>query len=722
MKKLFTLSLFFIALTVCGQKSVYVPYEWRNRTDTLIYKESDPDNKYTWSKSRSKENDNFIVFWDKGWGNTAPNELAKSNFYYVDIDDLLKQADYLYDLYINRLKFCDEANSNVGKYKMMICLNHTTEWLATGSGYDDVIGALWVNPSTCKPVGHTIGHEIGHSFQYQVYCDLKGYTGFRSSIGNGSTFWEQTAQWQAAQAFPEPRWTESWLVYGNPYFPKTANYAMTHEWMRYQSYWWHYYLAEKYGEDFIGRLWRHDPKKGNCDPNEVLMSLLDIDVKELYRLYFDYAMKMATVDIEGLKDEGLYYVTNYPYVYNYVPLGGTRHKVAYSSTPQSTGFNVIPLRVPEAGTEVTTEFTSPKYRVSIEKTDPLTYINGDAQSVSVGSRAYYNENSAYNRQRGFRLGYVALLKDGTRQYLYEDSLYCANDNSMGDKTARVSATVPEGTERLWLVVTPAPREYVQHKWDENITNDDQWPYIVEFENTNIADAPIIDERLPITDATITYNVNMPRRTDYNTMPVTLTAEAKAALGTAFQMPAAEVASHLTAWSSAEPADGKMKFYAVSQSTGNITNQSSNTNATYGHWFSAAGERIAYGTSSYLYSDFTPATLTFDIGQYPSRLTVGKTYTIAQALKYKRGTETALVKVVFNITCTAAGTAASYELASVEQSPVIDDVLTGIEALPTHSGTATPVLYYTLSGTPVAHPTRGIYIVRYADGTTKKVRL
>lgn len=48
---------------------------------------------------------------------------------------------------------------------------YQTEWLATGSGYDNKIGALWVNPSTCQPVGSTIAHEIGHSFQYQVYCD-----------------------------------------------------------------------------------------------------------------------------------------------------------------------------------------------------------------------------------------------------------------------------------------------------------------------------------------------------------------------------------------------------------------------------------------------------------------------------------------------------------------------------------------------------------------------
>ena len=54
---------------------------------------------------------------------------------------------------------------------MEIYLLYQTEWLATGAGYDNVIGALWVNPTTCQPVGSAIGHEIGHSFQYQIYCD-----------------------------------------------------------------------------------------------------------------------------------------------------------------------------------------------------------------------------------------------------------------------------------------------------------------------------------------------------------------------------------------------------------------------------------------------------------------------------------------------------------------------------------------------------------------------
>lgn len=103
---------------------------------------------------------------------------------------------------------------------------YQTEWLATGSGYDNKIGALWVNPSTCQPVGSTIAHEIGHSFQYQVYCDkiLQGNPddlkcGFRygyegSNGGNG--FWEQCAQWQSYQDYPGELFANYHSTYGCP--------------------------------------------------------------------------------------------------------------------------------------------------------------------------------------------------------------------------------------------------------------------------------------------------------------------------------------------------------------------------------------------------------------------------------------------------------------------------------------------------------------------------
>lgn len=478
-KVFIVLSCLMHALCMSAQKQLYIPNEWIHPwpSDSLLYMEVDADNKYTWSKSRSKESENFIVYWDKNYGNTIPTNAPSA--YKVDIDDLLQKAEVFYALNVGRLGFCDEANSKVSKYKMMILLNHTTEWICFGAGYDDTIGALWLSPSTCKPVGHSVAHEVGHSFQYQCFSDLGGNAGFRAAIGSGSTFWEQTAQWQANQAYPELKWNQSWSIFKN-----TANYAMTHEWMRYQSYWWHYYLAEKYGIDIIGKIWRHPTAKAG-DANEVYMNMKGYSAADLYKEYFDYAMKMATLDLHVCRDEASPYIGSY--TYNYVALGGTKYQVAYSSCPQSTGFNIISLSVPTAGTEITTDFTSLSKSAALAEGDPVQYFNKYSRYASLSGKKNYNcyTNTKYNAQRAFRIGYVALLEDGTRHYMYEDKLYCSK-TSTGDITEQVKCIVPEKTKKLYLVIVPAPREYIQHKWDDIIENDDQWPYTVEFTNTNIA--------------------------------------------------------------------------------------------------------------------------------------------------------------------------------------------------------------------------------------------
>ena len=112
-----SLPLFLFILlpfTVQAQKTVYIPQEWRQqRTDTLLYKESDPDNKYTWSKSRSVESDNVIVFWDKFYGNTLPSKSPSA--YRVDEQDLLKKCEAFFDLEINKLGFVDPVKSNLAK-------------------------------------------------------------------------------------------------------------------------------------------------------------------------------------------------------------------------------------------------------------------------------------------------------------------------------------------------------------------------------------------------------------------------------------------------------------------------------------------------------------------------------------------------------------------------------------------------------------------------------
>ncbi|MCF0198414.1 MAG: DUF4859 domain-containing protein, partial [Bacteroidaceae bacterium] len=513
-------------------------------------------------------------------------------------------------------------------------------------------------------------------------------------------------QWQANQSYPELKWSQSWGL-----FRQTANYAMTHEWMRYQSYWWLYYLADKYGLDIVGRLWRHDPKKA-ADPNESLMSLMQWDVNRLYKECFDYAMKMATLDISVTRNEADPYIGTLDY--HYVPLGGTAYQVAYASCPQASGFNVVPLSVPEAGTEVTVDFTSLKAGSLLAEGDPVEYFDGN--SMAKLSRTRYNSTSSYTK-RGFRLGFVALMADGTRQYMAEDSVYCAS--GMSDRSCQVGCVVPEGVERLFLVVSPAPAVYYQHQWDEDITNDDHFPYTIILTGSNILGAPVLDDRLPLTDATLTFDVTFPASGDYSGASVTIDGEALSALGTAFQLQGGQLDATMTAWSATVPDDGKTKFYACN-SLGKIVNQGSTANG-YGHWFNASGTRCDYG-SGYVFSEFDPATLTFSIGQFPNRLQNGQTYTIRQALKHRRDVvgddgstekQYGLVAFVFRIRVTddapAGGT-----LASVEQDPIVT---------PVHNVTPdrlAPPAYYSLSGQRLQRPRRGVTIVRQSDGTARKI--
>jgi hypothetical protein len=659
----------------------------------MIYSENDPNNQYTWSKSRSKESDNFIVYWDKYYGNTNPTNAPST--YRVDIDDLLKKCEGFYAKNIGELGFCDEGNSNVSKYKMMVLLNHTTEWVCYGGGYDDVIGALWLSPSTSKPVGHSVAHEVGHSFQYQVYADLKGYSGFRTAIGSGSTFWEQTAQWQANQSYPALKWEQSWNLFMN-----THNYAMTHEWHRYQSYWWHYFLTEKYGIDVIGELWRFNPGYG-ADPNESFMKMMNMDASDLYMEYFLYAMKVATMDMDNVRDEADDYIGTLRY--DYIALGAAKYQVTYSSCPQSTGFNIIQLNVPKAGTEISVDFTSLAKGAPLPKGDAKQYFNGE-RFVTANVSAY-NISNQYS-SRGFHLGYVALMADGSRKYFYDEEVYCTSSDANAEVKGVASCVVPEGVKKLFLVVSPSPSAYIQHKWDEEITNDDQWPYTVEFKGTNIWGAANISDTEDIKDVELSYDVYFPASSSVY-QGITLKVEGAAAsnLGTAFQMQASAVGTLLTQWTSSGPTDGHAMFYAV-DANGVINNSASSANG-YGHWFSASGNRCDYA-SGYVFSEFDANSLTFSLGQYPGKVVNGSNYTIRQAIKYQKGGKTAVATFVFNIHITSERT--GYELIE-EATNVLTYSSEGIY----------PIAYYSMLGIQIPSLQQGINLVKMSDGSVRKVR-
>ncbi len=703
-KTLMTLAL-TTASTLCfAQKTMYIPQEWRNRTDTLIYKEEDTDNKYTWSKSRSYETDNVIVLWDKGYGTTNPSN-ASSQFK-VDIEDLAQKCEAFYQLECDSLGFVDPDTSNLSKYKVMVLLNHTTDWVCYGGGYDYQISALWLGPSACQPVGSSVAHEVGHSFHYMCYSEASKQgtlsnvqTGFHSAVGSGSTIWETTANWQAIQSYPGEIFTMSYLY---SIFPNSYNYAFTHEWQRYQSYLFLTYLCEHYGDRHtVADVWNYHETTVK-DFNQVLMDLKGLSTSELYGLYFDYALHAVTWDLDACKSYRSRYIGNFNYYC--VKTAAQTYQVAYASAPQSTGFNVVPLTVPDAGTEVSIEFTTLRAGAALQDADPANYLDGDSNMVPSG-QTKYNTTTA---TRDFYLGFVAYMKDGTTQYFATDDLHC---HGKSESTDTVSMTVPEGTSKLWFVVCPSPSSYVQHKWDESITNDDQWPYKMKITGTDLtADATVYQSYLfgdrGVADVTITYDVYM-STTATEATKVTVSDEALSTFGTAFQMERSEVASHMQAYSEAGPDPGKIMLYPYN-STGTLLESPSTIEEGYGYWFkNRTGSVVdADDSSAAVSAEFLPDEVAFNINVKSGMLTNGITVPLRMALRYiTEGGAEAVAR--FNLRLHTTNSQTGYSVSSIDYD---EDTALPVTAPKANGGSAGSGLYYDLTGRSFVKPSvPGIYV-------------
>lgn len=429
---------------------------------------------------RSAQSEHFFVFWDPYFGDDPNGEEVPAN-QRVDVNDLLDKAEQFFTTNIERLgmSVLGQGKSYLDQYKMQIYLLDPTpeDWVATGSGYDNTIGALWVTPATCHPVGSTIAHEIGHSFQYQTYCDKLfqgaddnnnhgwryGFVGPDGAGNGGCAYWEQCAQWQSFQDYP----VEQFESYNYLVWLDNCHRHFHHEFQRYASYWLQSYWVEKHGIDSYGRLWRE-----SYAPEDAIMTYTRLyngnDYGRTREELFDYAMKMATYDIAGVRE----YAAGYQGRYNptFVRNAKGEYQIAYENCPGATGFNVIPL-VANAGT-VKVNFRGLGYGEALCESDKSNIEDGDGNPI--GKPAKYNSCGGAENM-GWRYGFVALSGE-KRTY-----------GSVGkDSEGSLSFDVPAGTEHLFLVVQGSPEVYMSHGWDEDETNDPQFPYAITLEGAELA--------------------------------------------------------------------------------------------------------------------------------------------------------------------------------------------------------------------------------------------
>lgn len=472
-----------------------------------------------WSWWRMKQSEHFFVFWEPGFGDN-PNAESVPEALRVDIDDLLQKAEQFYKTNVEKLGMATvgQGKSVLDNHKMQIYLLYQTEWLATGSGYDDKIGALWVNPSTCKPVGSTIGHEIGHSFQYQVSAD-KLFTGeatpidkadgsqlvpagFRYGFGEngagGCAYWEQCAQWQSFQDYP------------NECFDQDAHYAVwlknhhrhfNHEFMRYASYWFQYWFTEKHGIESYARIWKESK---------------------------------------------------------------------YPEDPLQTYMRI--------------------------------YCNNSLDALYKDGKSHYGE--------------MHTGKKGTATY-----------------------EVPANTERLYLCVLAAPDKYNRNAWDDDETNDEQWPYRVKFLGTDLLGNVTIPEGVP-TDVETSLEVSLDASSESYPLHTfnLLNDGVMEKIAKAFKLQPSEIASAtleagvVKAEGFTGPADGKVAV-GLTNSDGSVSYAYSANGI--GFWIAEDGSAGVWGDGTKIYFEYDAGGYALTVGHKPGASEKGKTYTIKPTMVYNK---------------------------------------------------------------------------------------
>ena len=554
-----------------------------------------------WCFARSQESEHFVVFWEKGVS--------------FDKNYILDRAERAWDVYVNKLGFLTPGESKgTDNYKIVMRMYNSGDWIASGSGEDGAVGTLNLSPSAYQARGgHTVAHEVGHTFQFLTGVDnqMHGTGGFGwgfASNGSGDNcFWEDCANWQAYKVYPERQFTDGEYFEG---YMRTCHLNMLHEDARYNNCYYQDYLVERFGMDFIGRIWRECKRPE--DPVDVIKRIKGFSQDEFSELMYNCFSHMATWDIEGVRQAAKHRIGSHPYCLETKTIDdATWYQVSVDKAPQNYGHNITELKMAPVGSTVTVNFKG-----------------------LPGETGYRTVNKA---SAGWRWGLVTLMADGTTQYTdMQSASYTQTEGTL-------QYTIPEGAKRLWLVVMGAPKTWWHHEWDRysnagEATNNEQWPYRVSFEGTRpmLATRTYNEEDFPEDyvrrDTTVVIEANLAYSgSSYSSVRVQYDMDA---ISEALGVTTAQL--HAVQRNVTTARKGLVRFAGVNNNgrTMNFnTTTSTSSNTCFGHWFTTTGNVCDYGGSSAIFAEMYPESFGCYVGQYPGRLTVGQTYIIRQAVVY-----------------------------------------------------------------------------------------
>ncbi len=423
-----------------------------------------------WCYERSLQSKHWILFWEAGYGTQTPPA----------VENILDNADKIFEFYADSLRFIttNQGKSKTDTYKMIIRLRYTDEWEASGSGIDDKIGLLTLSRwAYTSRDGQTVAHEIGHCFQYQTHCDNNDQNGWMYNWGTSTlnVFWEMCAQWQAYKYYPQ-------MQFNNEWFTNTINGLHRHPLcvdLRYNNYFIQDYFCHQHGMDFIGRMWNEC--KSPEDPLQTYMRLTmtgttSEKLDQLNDEMWEYGARMTTFDLDPIRDRGKGSIGKRTQTVLTKDSEGFFSPTA-ANCIENFGNNAIRLNVPSGGKTVYAELV------------------GEA-----GKSGY----TTYNKTRaGWKLGFVAMQKDGTRVY---GDIATA---TYSEPEQIVAFDCPANCSYLWFVVSGAPQSYWTRNWLswDGESTAEQWPYKVKFYQTNVYGQTNNNELPAIVDGIVAYETS-----------------------------------------------------------------------------------------------------------------------------------------------------------------------------------------------------------------------